>query len=312
MRIVLVVLRGRWRWLPAATLLASQAGWLAWAGAPPTPATAAKLPPVKTGGLVVAEARVMPVRYAALSLQTGGVVSQVLAAEGDRVEAGQVILRLDSPGAGAAGWRRPRPRWPSAEARLRQLKRGPTAEDLAAARQSLAAAEAAHDRLLTPGPGRADHPEERVRQGQGAAGPGPVRLQQDRRRHQPGRRRHHPAPEPADGLAGLPAGPGRLQPEGAARRTPRCSSRWPPSSRPRAPWPASSRPRRTWPPPRPPRTPPAPPGTWRPSAWARPGWPRPSPAPWPPWTPAPARSWAPAPRWPAWPTSAPSRWRPPT
>ena len=131
-------------------LAADQAGWLRGLGAQPTPATAAKVPVVKTGGLVVAEARVMPVRYAALSLQSGGVVSQVLATEGDRVGAGQVILRLDAREL-ELQVAQAEATLAQAEARLRQLKRGPTPEDLAAARQSLAAAEAAHQRLLKPG-----------------------------------------------------------------------------------------------------------------------------------------------------------------
>ena len=128
-------------------LIGSQAGWLGGAGAQPTPV--AKLPAVKTDGLVVAEARVVPVRYATLSLQVGGVVSQVLAAEGDRVEAGQVLLRLDARELDLQV-AQAEASLAQAEARLQQLKRGPSAEDLAAARQGLAAAEAAHERLLNP------------------------------------------------------------------------------------------------------------------------------------------------------------------
>ncbi|MGH2542395.1 MAG: HlyD family secretion protein [Ardenticatenaceae bacterium] len=57
----------------------------------PTP-----LPAVQASGEIVAEARVVPVQSAALSLPTGGIVAEVVIAEGEPVEAGEVILRLDS------------------------------------------------------------------------------------------------------------------------------------------------------------------------------------------------------------------------
>jgi HlyD family secretion protein len=50
----------------------------------------------------VADAVVVPVRDAQLSLPTGGIVAEVLVSEGDQVEAGQVLVRLASARQGAA------------------------------------------------------------------------------------------------------------------------------------------------------------------------------------------------------------------
>jgi multidrug resistance efflux pump len=141
--------------LVAAGYLVWQYGLLGPAAAPPaapaTPATGANLPPVKASGLVVAAAKVMPVRYAALSLQIGGSVAQVLVAEGDRVDAGQILLRLESKEL-ELGLTQAEASMASVQARLTQLKRGPTPEDLVAAQQAVVAAQASYDRLLAPEP----------------------------------------------------------------------------------------------------------------------------------------------------------------
>ncbi len=118
-------------------------------GAATTTPQATLSPPVKAAGQIVAEARVMPVRSATLSLSPGGVVSQVLATEGDRVEAGQVLVRLETRDL-ELQLAQAEANLAAAEAKLSQLKRGPTAEDLAAAQQNLASAQAAYDRLLHP------------------------------------------------------------------------------------------------------------------------------------------------------------------
>ena len=59
-------------------------------------ATTEQLPVVRDSGDIVSDAVVVPVRDAQLSLPTGGIVAEVLVAEGDQVDAGQVLLRLDS------------------------------------------------------------------------------------------------------------------------------------------------------------------------------------------------------------------------
>jgi HlyD family secretion protein len=58
--------------------------------------TAEEIPIVRDSGGIVADAVVVPVRDAQLSLATAGIVAEVLVAEGDQVEAGQVLVRLDS------------------------------------------------------------------------------------------------------------------------------------------------------------------------------------------------------------------------
>jgi HlyD family secretion protein len=66
-------------------------------GAPAAPEAATEaVPVVRDSGDIVADAVVVPVRDAQLSLATGGIVAEVLVAEGDQVEAGQVLVRLDS------------------------------------------------------------------------------------------------------------------------------------------------------------------------------------------------------------------------
>ena len=66
-------------------------------GAPAEPeATVEQVPIVRDSGDIVADAVVVPVRDAQLSLATGGIVSEILVAEGDQVEPGQVLVRLDS------------------------------------------------------------------------------------------------------------------------------------------------------------------------------------------------------------------------
>jgi HlyD family secretion protein len=58
--------------------------------------TVVEVPVVRSSGDIVADAVVVPVRDAQLSLPTGGIVAEVLASEGDQVEAGQVLVRLAS------------------------------------------------------------------------------------------------------------------------------------------------------------------------------------------------------------------------
>src|SRR5881394_1569275 len=63
------------------------------AAAPTTsPAPTAR---VAASGTLTAEARVVPAHSTALGVPAGGIVAEVLVAEGDQVQAGQVLLRLD-------------------------------------------------------------------------------------------------------------------------------------------------------------------------------------------------------------------------
>ncbi len=61
----------------------------------PTP-TAAPAATSKAAAVVVAEGRVEPIRFAEISLNSSGLVSEVLQKEGDAVGAGQVIARLEN------------------------------------------------------------------------------------------------------------------------------------------------------------------------------------------------------------------------
>jgi multidrug efflux pump subunit AcrA (membrane-fusion protein) len=54
------------------------------------------LPPVKASTKVVAEGKVIPIKYSVLSFSVSGIISEILVAEGDKVKEGQVLVRLDS------------------------------------------------------------------------------------------------------------------------------------------------------------------------------------------------------------------------
>jgi multidrug efflux pump subunit AcrA (membrane-fusion protein) len=59
-------------------------------------ATPAVGPTSRASSVVVAEGRLEPIRFAQLALNANGLVSEVLQKEGDTVQAGQVIARLES------------------------------------------------------------------------------------------------------------------------------------------------------------------------------------------------------------------------
>lgn len=52
--------------------------------------------PVIAEDMIIADGRLEPVRFAFMGFNTGGVVQEVLVAEGDQVKAGQVLARLDN------------------------------------------------------------------------------------------------------------------------------------------------------------------------------------------------------------------------
>lgn len=89
----------------------------------PTP-----IPPVQALDEIIADAVVVPTTRAALSMSTGGTVAEILVTEGETVEAGQLLLRLDAPRLDAA---------------LSQAQ-----ATLAQAEAALAQAEGAHDRAV--------------------------------------------------------------------------------------------------------------------------------------------------------------------
>jgi HlyD family secretion protein len=106
-----------------------------------TPVTTSALPAVKASGDVVADAQVVPVRWAALAFPAGGRVAAVTVQEGDTVTAGQELARLDDAALRYAV-ERARAHLASAEAHLAQLKDRAQPADIAAAQANLDGAKA--------------------------------------------------------------------------------------------------------------------------------------------------------------------------
>ncbi len=111
------------------------------AAASPTPDSTEELAPVVASNDVVADALVVPRQSARLSMPAGGIAAEVLVEEGEEVEAGQLLLRLDAARQEAAV--------AQAEAQVRraqsavaELAAGPRAEEVAAAQAAVAAAQA--------------------------------------------------------------------------------------------------------------------------------------------------------------------------
>ncbi len=121
---------------------------IACSGAPtPTPQPKPTLSAVKSSGKIVAEGKVIPSPNAALGFQTSGLVTAVPVDVGTQVKTGQVLAQLDSKQL-ELSLAQADANLSSAQIKLNQLKKGPTAEDLAAAQQSLKSAQTAYDKLL--------------------------------------------------------------------------------------------------------------------------------------------------------------------
>jgi len=97
-----------------------------------TPGAVPVLPAVNAGDQVVADAKVVPAQSAALSLPTSGIVAEVLVAEGDCVEVGQVLVRLDGAWLATAVMEA-EAGLSTAEAQLAKAQAGPGEEEIAAA-----------------------------------------------------------------------------------------------------------------------------------------------------------------------------------
>src|SRR5687767_5654568 len=65
-------------------------------GGAPATAETTPVPTVVADNTIVTEGRLEPIHYAELALNASGLVSEVLFVEGDAVEAGNVIARLES------------------------------------------------------------------------------------------------------------------------------------------------------------------------------------------------------------------------
>ena len=138
------------RWVAAATVivLAVAAYTIFLRGGGLRKAEPPVLPAVKAEGQVVAEARVVPVRYVSLSLSGGGALEEVLVAEGDQVTVDQVVARLDTARQAAAAVSQAEAGLRGAQAKLAELRSGARAQELDAARGSLEAAEARYRQLI--------------------------------------------------------------------------------------------------------------------------------------------------------------------
>lgn len=103
-------------------------------------------PAAQPSSRVVVDGRVVPAQRSDLSLATAGVVAELLVAEGDQVQAGQPLLRLQAAQQRAAV-DQAKAQISRAQARLQELKAGARAEEVAAATAVLDAAQARLDRI---------------------------------------------------------------------------------------------------------------------------------------------------------------------
>lgn len=95
---------------------------------------------------IVADARLVPVRRADLSLPTGGIVAEVLVQEGEAVTAGQMMVRLNNSEEQVAVVRA-QADLQGAQARLAELTAPARQEEVAQAEAVLGAAQARYERL---------------------------------------------------------------------------------------------------------------------------------------------------------------------
>ena len=100
------------------------------------PTATPAIPVATMGNLVIAEGVVVPVRQVSLSLSTAGIVTGVAVAEGDRVEAGQLLVQLDGQALQAA-LTEALANQTMAEAGLAKLRAGAQAEDIAVAQAAV-------------------------------------------------------------------------------------------------------------------------------------------------------------------------------
>jgi multidrug resistance efflux pump len=122
----------------------SQGAFQPQAGANSTPTA---LPAIETSPQVIVDAVVVPARFAALSMSSAGIVAELLVEEGDAVQAGQLLARLENErqviaiAQAEASVR-------AAQARIDELRAGARPEEIAAAQASVDTAQAQLQKLL--------------------------------------------------------------------------------------------------------------------------------------------------------------------
>ena len=103
---------------------------------------ATPIPPViETSSIVSAEAFVVPIREVDMAFESSGRVVEILVQEGERVEAGQILARLNDADA-AAAVAAAEAALAQAQANLKSVVAGPTAEQIAIAQAAVQRAEA--------------------------------------------------------------------------------------------------------------------------------------------------------------------------
>ena len=103
-----------------------------------------------TGSRVVADAKVVPVQSANLSMSAGGIVKQLTVQEGDTVANGQVLIKLDDAQQRVAV-AQAQANLQSAQANLDELLAGARTQEIAQAEAGVVAAQAAYNRLANAG-----------------------------------------------------------------------------------------------------------------------------------------------------------------
>ncbi|MCP4168835.1 MAG: HlyD family efflux transporter periplasmic adaptor subunit [Chloroflexi bacterium] len=116
---------------------------------PATAISTDNLAPVKASSEVISDAVVVPSQYASLSLPTAGIVAELWVAEGERVEAGDVLVQLNAARQ-IAVVSQAEASFKSVEARLAELKAGARPQEIAVA-QAVVDAALAHQARLEAG-----------------------------------------------------------------------------------------------------------------------------------------------------------------
>jgi HlyD family secretion protein len=127
--------------LAAAAIVFVYRGEVLGVAVPQETVRAAELPAVKASNDVVADAVVVPIKSAQLSLPSGGIVAEIAVEEGEQVEAGQVLVRLEASRQ-AAAVAQAEAQLLRAQLAVQDLQAGPRPEEIAAAQAAVEAAQA--------------------------------------------------------------------------------------------------------------------------------------------------------------------------
>jgi multidrug resistance efflux pump len=127
--------------LAAAAIVFVYRGEVLGVAVPQETVRAAELPAVKASNDVVADAVVVPIKSAQLSLPSGGIVAEIAVEEGEQVEAGQVLVRLEASRQ-AAAVTQAEAQLLRAQLAVQDLQAGPRPEEIAAAQAAVEAAQA--------------------------------------------------------------------------------------------------------------------------------------------------------------------------